>query len=448
MEQIELHHELLLRYLDGNLSPVEEAEVNDLLGRDPEARAFLRQGAEQAVTIADMQRTEDNHNLALEMEVLPDQKNNPGQNLSPRDRSDNVWGRWPWIIATAALITMIVNIYFLAQQSQVTIGQLTESSGWLRWTGDGGQVFDEIEVGSRLGAGTLETLTANSWATLKFVDGSIVTISGQSVLTISEKEQKGLYLREGSLSADVAPQPKGKPMLIDTPTAKIEVLGTQLSLDTKPSTTILRVSEGQVRMTRLVDGSITEMPAEHQVIASINDETALVAQPRLEPVNWWKSNLPNEAVWAKPFLPYPHKKKYLHKKKSPHKKNGSQKARPFLIVTGHISKYGSSLPVVLTPDAKFRLRGWIESDTNLEFGISLRDLKGGFVAKYTAEHRFASVEKERENLDIELTLADFKVHAGKTSHTLIGLRISDWWCRSSDQVKFNVSSLELIPAEK
>ena len=122
MEQTELHHELLLRYLDGNLSPVEEAEVNDLLGRDPEARAFLRQVAEQAVTIADMQRTEDNHNLALEMEVLPDQKSNPGQNLSLRDRSDNVWERWPWIIATAALITMIVNIFFLAQQSQVTIG--------------------------------------------------------------------------------------------------------------------------------------------------------------------------------------------------------------------------------------------------------------------------------------------------------------------------------------
>ena len=74
MEQTELHYELLLRYLDGNLSPVEEAEVNDLLGRDPEARAFLRQVAEQAVTIADMQRTEDNHNLALEMEVLPDQR--------------------------------------------------------------------------------------------------------------------------------------------------------------------------------------------------------------------------------------------------------------------------------------------------------------------------------------------------------------------------------------
>lgn len=112
MEQTELHHELLLRYLDGNLSPVEEAEVNDLLGRDPEARAFLRQVAEQAVTIADMQRTEDNHNLALEMEVLPDQKSNPGQNLSLRDRSDNVWERWPWIIATAALITMIVNFFF------------------------------------------------------------------------------------------------------------------------------------------------------------------------------------------------------------------------------------------------------------------------------------------------------------------------------------------------
>ena len=43
MKETELHHELLLRYLDGNLSPVEEAVVNDLQGRSEKAIELLRE---------------------------------------------------------------------------------------------------------------------------------------------------------------------------------------------------------------------------------------------------------------------------------------------------------------------------------------------------------------------------------------------------------------------
>lgn len=63
MQKTELHHELLLRCLDGNLSPVEEVEVNDLVGHDPEVWAFLRQVVEQAVTIVAMQQTEENRKI-------------------------------------------------------------------------------------------------------------------------------------------------------------------------------------------------------------------------------------------------------------------------------------------------------------------------------------------------------------------------------------------------
>ena len=51
--------ELLLRYLDGNLLPEEQARVAELLRRDPEARAFLLEDAEQAVTLADLGRVAD-----------------------------------------------------------------------------------------------------------------------------------------------------------------------------------------------------------------------------------------------------------------------------------------------------------------------------------------------------------------------------------------------------
>ena len=51
-------HELLLRYLDGELSPTAERDAAQLLRTEADARAFLRLVAEQAVTVADLERAE------------------------------------------------------------------------------------------------------------------------------------------------------------------------------------------------------------------------------------------------------------------------------------------------------------------------------------------------------------------------------------------------------
>ena len=59
MRDSESNQELLLRYLDGNLLPEQEDHIADLLRSDPEARAFLREVAEQAVTIADVERVKE-----------------------------------------------------------------------------------------------------------------------------------------------------------------------------------------------------------------------------------------------------------------------------------------------------------------------------------------------------------------------------------------------------
>ena len=56
MASNEDQNELLLRYLDGSLDPSDQAKVAELLRGDTDARAFLREVAEQAVVVADVER--------------------------------------------------------------------------------------------------------------------------------------------------------------------------------------------------------------------------------------------------------------------------------------------------------------------------------------------------------------------------------------------------------
>ncbi len=66
MKDAKSNQELLLRYLDGNLLPEEKTKVDNLLRCDPEARAFLREVAEQAVTVADVERVKERRRSELE----------------------------------------------------------------------------------------------------------------------------------------------------------------------------------------------------------------------------------------------------------------------------------------------------------------------------------------------------------------------------------------------
>ena len=69
---------------------------------------------------------------------------------------------------------------------------------------------------------------------MQFTDGTIVTLDGLSMLTISEQEQKILRLRRGNLSADVATTADhSKPMMVYTEAAELRVVGTQFNVNTQ-----------------------------------------------------------------------------------------------------------------------------------------------------------------------------------------------------------------------
>jgi hypothetical protein len=341
--------------------------------------------------------------------------------------------RWPIAIAAAAVVALLAGVVLWRPKAELGIVRITELNGSVRWTGGGGRVVPALDVGRSLPGGTLEPLSADSWAELTFRDGSTVTVSGQSVLTISEYRQKELHLRAGNLSASVMPQPDGQPMLIHTPTARVEVLGTQLNVEAELSSTMLSVNAGRVRVTRLADGSVADVPAEYQVVASVDRDAELKVTRRPRPVDVWQSDLPTDR---------------LHGKWLPGSGDSSDGLRTAPLLWGSpeepITLYVVALsvsrnrptPVLLTPGAKFRIRGRIESAGKVYFGLTTKHVKGGFAGKFVVERHFELAHETGESLDIELRLDDFhpqeqeltKKYPEGFPASPVGLELFDWWC--------------------
>ncbi len=429
MKETDSYQELLLKYLDGNLSPEEEAQVTDLLRGNAQARAFLRDVAEQAVTVADVERSEGSHQDALGAK----------QNWAGSRRRR--WAGWSWVLGAAACVALVANISFYMLNTEPKIVTITGMSGPVpvRWTGNGGRVFHDLRVGTKLSGGTVEGLTPGSWFELTFDDDSTVTLSGNSTLTFADHGQKTLYLKEGSLSSKVTAQPAGKPMLVYTRSARLEVLGTQFDVEAELAATTLNVSEGKVRLKRLSDGTTVDVKAKHRVIAA--DDRALQPVSVPEAVNRWKSrlHLGPEGTYGKWSA-----------------NADGQEARletiPLTIPEG-FTIYAAALgvsngdrpPVVLQPGCRLRVRGHMVSTHEAYFGVTVRYFSGGFAGKFQTV-RPAVEFPSGEAFEILLDLQEFRLDpslgeiADKLPGTPLHLVVEDIWCHTLD----HPSGLEII----
>jgi ferric-dicitrate binding protein FerR (iron transport regulator) len=441
MKDAESHQELLLRYLDGNLLPEEETQVADLLRCDPEARAFLREVAEQAVTVADVERVEQRRQR--ELEARQDWVGNRREALSrirgPRTR----FASWPWVVAAAIALT--TSLYFLRPIAERPVAKVTGLNGSLQWTGNGGRVFHDLSVGAELPGGTVEGMTPGSWFELEFNDGSTITISGNSTLTFSDHGQKKLYLKEGSVSGNVKTQPAGKPMLIYTRSAMLEVLGTQFEVEVGLAATMLNVSEGKVRVKRLSDGNTVDVTAKHRVIAAADREMLPVPAP--EAVSRWRSQLHLGPVGT-------------HGKWLPgtDTKEARLGAIPYTIpqgITIYTAAFGVSRgdqpPVVLQPGCRFRVQGHIASTHEVYFGITVRYAGGGFAGRFQTI-RPAVEFPSGEDFEVLLHLQDFRPDPllveikDKLPSDPFHLVVESIWCHTLDQQSgLEITDVELLP---
>ncbi len=446
MKDSESHQELLLRYLDGNLLPQEQARIADLLRYDPEARAFLREVAEQAVTVADVERVEERRQG--ELEAKHDWQGNRREVLGRLGGPRNRLARWPWAVAAAAVVALIANVYLLRPNAEPEIAKITGLSGSLQWTGDGGRVFHDLSVGTELPGGTIEGMAPGSWFELEFNDGSTVTISGNSTLTFSDHGQKMLHLKEGNVSGNVKPQPAGKPMLIYTRSAMLEVLGTRFEVEAGLAATMLNVSEGKVRVKRFSDSSMVNVLAKHRVIVAADREMSPVRVP--DSVNRWKSQLYLGPVGAQG--------KWSPGTNGQDAKLGAipyttPQGKTIYTATFGIS-HGDKPPVILQPDSNLRVRGHIVSTNKVYFGITVRHAGGEFAGRFQII-RPAVEFPSGEDFEVVLHLRDFRLDPSliemknKLPSAPFGLFVESFWCHTLDkQAGLEIAEVELMaPAE-
>ncbi len=155
----------------------------------------------------------------------------------------------------------------------------------------------EAVAGAEFGSGDmLQTVGTESFALLRFDDDSVLAIAGDTKLACSvSNSRKQVEVRGGNVMAQVASQPDEKPMLIKTPMAQAEVLGTTLSLFASLVMTELAVQEGQVRMRRLADDETVDVKAGQSAVATKDSD--LVAKPISPVPSVWEEDF--ETKWPK-----------------------------------------------------------------------------------------------------------------------------------------------------
>ena len=273
-----MNDELLLqRYLDGSIARDDLATLNQRLREDAGLREHLRGIAEQAAAFGDMSRMR--HPSANLRALLGSSRLIAG-NAKKRGGISAAW-----LALAASIAVMAASAWIFISSKPAPVLTLLECSGSVSWSHGA-----PVQPGEKLPAGTLETVGDDSSALFQFDDGSLITLQGEAELSFADTSQKVLTLSRGTLSAEVKPQPAGRPMLIRTPSAMVEVVGTAFDLCARAEDTLLKVNTGLVKLKRLADGSEIAVTANRSALASSRADVRLDAASTPEPLTSWSFN--------------------------------------------------------------------------------------------------------------------------------------------------------------
>jgi ferric-dicitrate binding protein FerR (iron transport regulator) len=284
MSRKESEQELLLRYLDGRVTPEERSRVAELLRSDAAAREFLRTVSEQAVMVADMERIAAGREEALHSRKIAEE---PSRKVVPvRFRA------WQW--AAAVLLLGVPLAFQLRHSAKPGVARVSKVTGSSQHFGSKGKVENALMARASIGAGdTLETRSCDAWIELKLRDGSTLTIAGNSTLRVLDGETGGMRfeLSQGSLWANPAAAAPGEPLLIQTPTMAVEVRGAQFDLQTSPTESIVRINKGSARIKRNLDGHILTVAKGEQATTALGRREPFTATAQPAPIDYWACDL-------------------------------------------------------------------------------------------------------------------------------------------------------------
>ena len=373
----------------------------------------------------------------------------------------------------AAAVLVMLGSWSLWSGRAETIVKIRSIQGDVQWTGDGGNVIEELESGQALTGGTIETRSVNSAVELRFRDGSVVSTSGGSVLTFADDGQKKLYLRSGVLSADVEKQPAECPMIVVTPAARLEILGTRFDVVANPERSKVSVRQGLVRAIRLSDGKSVDVAGGHSAIASSDMQSEFLSRSSDQAVHFWKANLEQdpklgegefvsdmealrieirEALQSGRVTREQIPDVYGDRLARISETDGVLKAQPKQI---RRSKFGNVIhiatlyvnrdkpnPVVLNEQSVFRVQGKVAAATEIHVGF------GAFGTTRASAGRFLASRNVAGEFDLEVPVDHFQPFRGRGGEdSAVGMEAFVWFCLTSDtNAELEISAVELKPA--
>ena len=399
-------------------------------------------------------------------------------------KSNKTYSNSRWIIGVAALfVVFFTGLFFVLtnnglKENNYAFAEVIAFDGLVEWRDSVSGKEQKFDVGKKLGSGTIECLSANSWAEIKYFDGTSLIVSGFSELALSDNNgAKLIDLLRGDLSVDAKPQPKGKPMKVISPGARAEVLGTQFNVVAGADSTRYIVNEGLVKVRRTYDGSVQEVPANHFVVARQGQTEEFKSLPRINHEHEWKSELPRDMRWGelikstnitsinpaikalseysstaqRILAPY-----NLRTKPCILREKGKSPELLFCAALG-VSSSGDR-PIVVDENANFLVKGLIDrsmfgvDDANSFFmGLTTHHPTGGFAGKFVTKRNISFNPEGRNNkFEIEIPVKDFwKIKKGYRTDKLIpklsiGLELSDVWFVTYQNIGLEINSVEIM----
>lgn len=321
-------------------------------------------------------------------------------------------------LALAAAIVIIIGLAAVWWWPERAIVTLAQSSGAVSWCAEGGEWKRALPPGAQLRAGTLSVEGGQNSAQLVFRDGSTVTLTGESEAVFSERSQKVLVLRSGALTADVRPQPSGHPLLVRTPTAQIEVVGTHFSLAHQHGQTTLAVLEGKVRLFRLADRSSVDVETGQKSTATLDVAAPLeIRQLNPAPARWRQTfDQAPAPIWQGEWLP----PDAANPGRLRNVLDVSQRREDSTVVPAYVVavRDNSGELAAVQPDSQLRLRLRTAKPVNLVVLLGLHHPTGGFAGNFQADFRPQDIRSDATGW-CELQIPMTKLRAGMKDHPTI-----------------------------
>lgn len=310
-----LNEQELIAFLENTLSADEREHVETELERDLQFRRQLVQQAQLDAALRALLGSAT-ANERVKQSVLAIMRGEQDAALKRRVLADTAIARpqpsvWAWLAGLVRrpafgfgfAVALVVAVVWFAQRPATTAADI------------------ELPVRVELAGnstppklGEFIRASANSSATVQFADGTTLHLEPGTEISLEAVDAKRnggkqLKLLAGSLSADVAKQPEGLPLLIQTPHALVTVVGTEFDLSVATNQTALEVTHGLVKMTGSRATNAVSVAAGEFAVASAREPMRYGRLPR-NPLLWPFSSA---SIWNRPlgsdakFAPVPGK---------------------------------------------------------------------------------------------------------------------------------------------